>query len=216
MDKDYIEAHDVIDRYVLGHLSEEELVGFELYYLEHPEVLEEIELTRALRGGLAANGAALAAATSRPAAGDQQGHGLLDAIADWFRNPAVLAGNFAVIAGLAVMVLQQGDNPAALGFSADRVWIGDVRGERAPLEIEVRSASLVLDIDVAVPGNYSVTLMDDAGQPLTRIPSVEASSDAILVVFDASRIDAGRYRINVDDPDNKTVLDRELLISIAE
>src|SRR5678816_1192828 len=50
MDEQYIRTHDVIGRYLLDQLSERERRAFEVYYFEHPAMLKELELERALRG----------------------------------------------------------------------------------------------------------------------------------------------------------------------
>ena len=211
MDTEYIKTHDVLNRYVLGQLDEKELVEFELYYLEHPEVLQEVELIRALKAGLQSN---LDEQGTASEPGTDKGS-LIQTIASWFEYPIVLTGNFALIALLATTLLISGEPDTPLGYSATRAWVGDVRGERAPLEIELNAASLVLDIDVAAPGTYSVTLLDSTGQPVTRIRAVESSADAVMVVFDASRLPPGTYQLTVSDPDNSAVVQRDLIIRSA-
>ena len=52
MDEHYIRANDIIERYVLDQLSDREQYEFEEYYFEHPEIMEELEVARAMRDGL--------------------------------------------------------------------------------------------------------------------------------------------------------------------
>lgn len=52
MDKDYIVEKHVIERYVNGALTGEELEHFELYMLDHPTVLEDIEYCREMTAAL--------------------------------------------------------------------------------------------------------------------------------------------------------------------
>jgi hypothetical protein len=52
MDEQYIRRHNIIDRYLLRQLSDREAYEFEEYYFEHPEMLKELELTRALQDAL--------------------------------------------------------------------------------------------------------------------------------------------------------------------
>ena len=52
MDHVTIEEHGVVERYLLGQLAPEEAEGFEEHYLDCPECLEKLELSRRLRDGL--------------------------------------------------------------------------------------------------------------------------------------------------------------------
>lgn len=52
MDKEYIEENAVIDRYVMARLSEQELEQFEVYMLDNPAVLADIEYAAALHSAL--------------------------------------------------------------------------------------------------------------------------------------------------------------------
>ncbi len=46
MDIGYIKKEQIIERYLENKLSDEELKLFEIYYLECPEILQEIEKVR--------------------------------------------------------------------------------------------------------------------------------------------------------------------------
>ena len=48
MKRQYIEDNHIVDSYLLGQLSEQELCEFEAYYFEHPNILEELTITRAM------------------------------------------------------------------------------------------------------------------------------------------------------------------------
>ncbi len=51
MDRRYVEENQIIDRYLMNKLSDEEAVAFEQIFLEDPELVQEIELRkRFLRG----------------------------------------------------------------------------------------------------------------------------------------------------------------------
>lgn len=49
MDRGYVVAHEIVDRYLRGELSREESEEFEAFFLEDQETLEELELMTALR-----------------------------------------------------------------------------------------------------------------------------------------------------------------------
>lgn len=52
MDRDYIDRHDVTHRYVHGGLSAEEMAEFEVFLMDHPDVLEQVQLEQVMRTGL--------------------------------------------------------------------------------------------------------------------------------------------------------------------
>ena len=52
IDRRYIDDNDVIARYLADRLSDEEREGFEAYYLEHPEMLQELNRTAQFKSGL--------------------------------------------------------------------------------------------------------------------------------------------------------------------
>lgn len=49
MDKTYIDKNHIVDRYLLGQLSEDEASAFETYYFEHPKMLEELTIAKAMQ-----------------------------------------------------------------------------------------------------------------------------------------------------------------------
>ncbi len=53
MDRQYIDDHHIVARYLADQLAEAEREAFEVYYLEHPEMLREIEATARFKAGLA-------------------------------------------------------------------------------------------------------------------------------------------------------------------
>lgn len=52
MDRNYIDDHNIVARYLADQLSDEERAAFEAYYLQHPEVVQEMEATARFKNGL--------------------------------------------------------------------------------------------------------------------------------------------------------------------
>jgi len=52
MNRQYIDAQHVLTRYLAGQLSDAEREAFETYYVEHPQVLQELEIAAKLKLGL--------------------------------------------------------------------------------------------------------------------------------------------------------------------
>ena len=53
MDRKYIEEHHIVARYLADRLSDAEREAFEAYYLEHPDVVQDMEAVARLKVGLA-------------------------------------------------------------------------------------------------------------------------------------------------------------------
>ena len=49
MDRNYIEANHIIERYLAGQLTAEQAEEFEVYCLENPEMADDLEYARALK-----------------------------------------------------------------------------------------------------------------------------------------------------------------------
>lgn len=52
MDRRYIDENHIVARYLADRLSDEERTAFEAYYLQHPEIVKEMESAARLKGGL--------------------------------------------------------------------------------------------------------------------------------------------------------------------
>ncbi len=52
LDKQYIDDHDVVERYLADQLSEPERESFEAYFLEHPEAVQEMNRTAKFKSAL--------------------------------------------------------------------------------------------------------------------------------------------------------------------
>ncbi len=53
MDRQYIETNHIVDRYLLGQLSETEAAEFEAFYFEHEDIFEEVRIQKAMQESLA-------------------------------------------------------------------------------------------------------------------------------------------------------------------
>lgn len=52
MDRQYIDDNHIVARYLADRLSVEEREAFEAYYLEHPEIVKEMEIAARFKAGL--------------------------------------------------------------------------------------------------------------------------------------------------------------------
>ena len=51
-DQKYLDDHDVIERYLADQLPEAEREGFEAYFLQHPEVVQQLDRTAKFKSAL--------------------------------------------------------------------------------------------------------------------------------------------------------------------
>ncbi|MEM7282545.1 MAG: hypothetical protein AAF438_13055 [Pseudomonadota bacterium] len=49
MDRQYIEQNHIVDRYLMGKLSDDEQAAFEAYYFEHPDMLEQVKMAKSMQ-----------------------------------------------------------------------------------------------------------------------------------------------------------------------
>jgi len=181
MDHDYIEQHQVVDRFLMGRLSDDELSAFEEHYLDCQTCLDELEAAEAFQAGLrhvaARPAAAPAAKPARP--------GLLD----WLRGlaqPQILA---PVAAALLIVVgaplywangqvgslrnqlaaaLQPSTDVAVVALSPLRS--GGVREPDLTIEHTKHNRVVRLDLDPASSeyARFEVRVVDGAGRVLWR------------------------------------------------
>ncbi len=213
MDKEYLEKHDIVNRYVLDQLTEKEQVEFELYFMSNPDIIDDIEIARALKEGLTSRQDELE--ISRISS--SQSHlKLFQIVGNWFQIPAVQLGNFALLAAL-VGIVTITPRPEDTDVSAgSRVWIGEIRGSSQVQEIEINTPSLVFDIDVERSGTYEVRIVDAQGNPISKISGIESKSDALLIVYDSRIFRGSALTLVVSAANGDVVVQRELKISRPE
>lgn len=218
MDREYIDSNGVIDRYILGQLSEREQVEFELYFLEHPAVLDEVEMARALQRGLEENldqlgrGEANDTATFPPP--------LLGRLVSWLRSPVGLAMNTAATTVFALMlafiVLPLDEQQYLMGGSAvfpvQSVWVGGDRagGDTAVIEFPGVDTTLVIDVYGEAP--FTVLLKDEAGDTVGEYSHEPIVTDSIHVGLNAGALKSGHYNLSIRNASGELVTRRVLRI----
>lgn len=209
MDRQYIDDHHIVARYLADQLTDAEREAFEVYYLEHPEVLREIEATARFKAGLAqlqASGDLVA--LMKPTPWYAQWRYLtvaataivVIAIAFYFRTPTppLMAANLAELGGPtsiasshALLRRRGGAFDAEVTLSKD--------GEAIALR--------VLPEFGAPDSRYRVALAridaDDKKDRLAEVEHLTAEDDGMVTIYlNAPRIAPGDYEITIanDDP----------------
>jgi hypothetical protein len=202
------ELSELADRYATGRMPDAEREAFELRILSEPAVATEVELSQRMRGGLQelkerGDLASLSQVSARPATG-------------W--NRWAIAASLALIAAGLVYFTRQPDAQTP-GFAAQ------LEGLRLPEGIIVSGPFVLAEtrrpgdaVTIAVPPEAKAVRLDvlppaadgaaryrviltapEGGEPLARFETSTLESGLIPVYLDASRFDAGRYRIVVED-----------------
>ena len=209
MDRQYIDDHHIVARYLADQLAEPEREAFEAYYLEHPEIVQEIE----------------AAARFKAALAQLQDSGELAALlrpTPWYARWRYLA--VAAIAILAIGVAFFTRTPAPPLMVANLTSLGGPatvasshsvlrrRGSPFDAEVSLPNAGGAIELRLlpeftAAQSRYRVTLAridaDDEKEQLAQLDRLSADEDGMVSIYlNAASIPPGDYEVTIsgDDP----------------
>ena len=212
MDRKYIDEHHIVARYLADQLSDAEREAFEAYYLEHPEMVREMEATARFKAGLASladRGELTQLINSRPAR--STGHWL-----------ALAAAVTAVAIGVTYFVRTSAPPSSMVArMEALNLPIGiTVRVERtrglADVDFELPPAGTAVALQIAPdfeanPPMYRVSLTresDDDARPQAELDRVAADDGIITVYLDRSTLERGVYRLSVEGAEGTDAADQ--------
>ena len=193
MDRTYIEAHHVIDRYLMGQLSADEKNAFEQAYLDDPELLDQLQRAQAMHAELKKAELQLSGkmGPSRSAA-------------RWMYRPAfalsalMLFGASLVLSGFLYSELRSQRSvsivPIAVG---NEVWLEQTRGQTDHLKTVPVNGPVILRIDIGPNDarSYSVDIGRQSGEVQTFTGLTADSENSLrLLVRD---MEEGQYSITV-------------------
>jgi hypothetical protein len=207
MDRRYIEDHHVVARYLANRLSDAEREEFEAYYLEHPQIVQEMEAAARFKAGLmqlrdSGELSQLLRREERPR--------------QWRYLAAAAA--VAVIAIGTFLAIQRGpDRPALVAAStespiASQHAILRTRGSSVDAEIPLPADAAAIELRVlpefaAHPSRYRIQLFrmsaDDSLQTVAELGGLVPAFDNFVTIFvDGARLQPGQYRLAISgDPD---------------
>jgi hypothetical protein len=194
MDKAYIDQRQVIERYLRGTLTPDELGQFELYMLEHPEVVDDIEYARGLGDALvAAKDDLLTTAVAR----DRPG---------FFFGPRYAVAVTVVLALTSVSSVYLFQQNAALTVEMNElggpilvpaeVWLETMRGGEPPIVEKAAAEPLLLRVatDPRAPGPYEIQIRGtDSGFSWTQSRAVAGDDGSLRIV--ARDLPSGVYEV---------------------
>ena len=214
MDRNYIEQHLLVDRYIQGKLEQSEQEAFEERLVWDPALVEEVELAEHLRSGLQDASAAQAARAP--------GFDLAAFVSGLFAVPQfAAAASFLLAVTLSVAVLTSplvdlGSPSEVPELQTDIVPLFATRSEDA-MAITVDSGAwtvLLVDVMGDYPA-YRVTVhRDEAGsEPVWMQDGLQPTyPESLAVGMPGSALAAGRYVLTIEGAmvagDGDTVYER--------
>ena len=211
MDRRYIDDQHVVARYLADRVTDEERIAFEAYYLEHPEVVQEMEAAARFKAGLMR----LRDTGVLP--------GLLQSTPRYRHRPYLAAAAVALLALGTFFVLTRAPNTnplLAAGIEALRA-----RGEGAPVIASryaiVRTRGIPVDAEIAQsqagqaielrvlpeftaePARYRVWLRrvgaDHSRETVAELGGLVPGLDGFVKMYlDGSRLETGRYELTIE------------------
>ena len=176
MNKQYIQANHIIQRYLHGKLTAAEMIEFEEYLLMHPDMVEEFELSAIFKK-------TLGRAAKQPRA-DSSASKLLRL---FWPLGGVLIGSAATW----LLLGYQQPKHVATAISPDVIYIGEMRGvgtsQQPPVGAVLEPGSqqqiLVLDVSMTDGQLFDVELQTSNGQLLQSWPALKKNAQGELVIL---------------------------------
>lgn len=197
LNDDYIKQHNLVTRYIRGQLTPEEATEFESYFIDKPELLEQIELETVLYEQI-------------PKVEFQQ-QGESDSSANWLNIPMAwmgqsLANTLVAFAsscllgiGLTLMLLQEEPGIQEAAGIGQVVYTDTYRSSQSDVRIQIdlqeEAHTLVLVSPVEVFNqDYQISLIREDSN--THVVSLQIRADAngeLSVVIPVSLLHSGEY-----------------------
>jgi hypothetical protein len=202
MDRQYIDDNHIVPRYLADQLTDTERAAFEAYYLEHPEILREIDATARFKAGLAQlQASGELAALMKPTPWYARGRYLavaaiviiIIAAAFYIRTPTppLIAANLSALVG-----------PTTVASSH---VVLRRRGSLFDAEVTLPAAADAIELRVlpefAAPNShYRIALAridaNNRKEQLAEIKDLTANSDGMVRIYlDSPRIAPGDYSL---------------------
>jgi hypothetical protein len=204
MDRQYIDDHHVIARYLADRLSDAEREEFEAFYLEHPDVVKEMETVARFKAGLIElqrAGELDALIAGRPRSRNFRYLVAAAAIAavaigvSFFatrdsRLPSLLAGSPSLL-------VRRSEPPPAIG-AIQRVFRTRTTGADAEIQLPAVRQALALEVLPESEGKSFGASLATARRVLATTSGLTANTDGLVAMYlDSSRLEPGSYELTL-------------------
>jgi|GEM_PF-427300 len=183
-----IEENAIAQKYASGQLTPQETEAFELYLLENPQFVEQLELDAVLAKGVILIAKAPAAVPRKRAF--------------WWFITGLLSGGAGVFA-LSLLVMPLFTAVNEVGDTSQIAYLETVRGETSNnmvvIENEHKTLILVLDTGKTSQTAFSASLASDGNHIIKSWQRSQSDSDgqAVLLV-DTELLQEGHYEVAVE------------------
>lgn len=200
MDRNYIEERHIVARYLADQLSDAEREAFEAYYLEHPDVVQDLEAVARLKVGLA-----------RLQESGELGQALTPP--RFSRKYSIAAAAAVVIAAVGLLFvyarepLQQRPMLAANAGAVTATYLVLRTRSTAAYDTEITIADSPQMIELRIlpeveaqPARYRVEITSAGAKPqsLGAIGNLAPNAEGFVPVYlDAARLTAGTYVLTI-------------------
>lgn len=195
MDRDYIDAHHVVDRYVLGKLSDADTDAFERAMLDDPGLQDQVELAEAMQAQIK-----LAAPRLEPVPTPA-----LEPIAPWYRRLSLVTMAMALALGLPLLsslstiseLRREIAAPVALGPA---IFLDTTRGTVQATRVPANQPVVLrIDIGPAASGAYLLKMDGHSDTEITAYPD-QRHRVSMLV----KALTPGRYSVEIRSVEDTT------------
>lgn len=202
MDRQYIQEHRIVDRYLNGRLSAEEERAFEEYYLSDPVLLEELELAERLKRAVVSTGEHERGRRGGP-------FGVFHSPQYAAAASVLLAASLVLASVLYVQNMSLREQGPGFDFASAVTRLVPLVRTRsaAPIEISSRDSNewTVLEVDVSLADYdlYRVTLErlegEGAAGRVLELDGLAADGEGYLLVGMPGRLlTPGQYELRVE------------------
>lgn len=219
--REQVVEHNLVDRYLMGQLTEEQSMAFENFYAGCPDTMEELDLSERLIAGMRQGGQEFTATDNIAAFHTQP------------KKPGVIAGllssplysaaaTFVAVACLGMLSLGAGsgtDSPLGVG-NVPLAYLEATRGAETGFEVAVDGSSEVilnLDLGIAADESYVARVLNANGDLIWTFNDLRVNEeDGLRIILRGDAVVDGRYRVNVRNSSGETWVFPYTLIGASE
>ncbi len=199
--------HNLVDRYLMDQLTEEQAMAFEDFYAGCPETMAELDISERLIRNLKRTDSDDVVVSLDA----QRSKNEKNRVARFLSSPAYsAAASMVAVAALALLGMNQ-SIPEAMPLGTGNVpveYLDPTRGSDTGLEIAMRgsdSVLLKLDLGLASDEPYQARVIDTDGRSILTIEDLQVDEvNELTVLLRAEATQPGAYRINVRNVSGET------------
>ncbi len=209
MDHAYIDAADIVSRYVLRRLNAEEEQAFEAHFVDCPECLDRIDQTKRLRAGLAALATNAAMSPATTTAGTPASTPASAGMSRWLALAAgVVLGAALALAAAHIIGPRDRDRGEPSAQSPQAATAPSVAPEPATATPAAPAADTGKNAAVPVVA-LSIVRGATPGReaPATRVRLPEQQTPFVVLLLDIGAASFKSYRVTLTKIDRATTTD---------